>query len=98
MAKARDDTFFWTLVVFEVQSKSLTVHLHRLILFQVEGILFHVPKEELVKNSDIFASMFSLPPEEGKPAQGLDEDNPIQLAGVSANEFRALLLMLYPKP
>lgn len=65
---------------------------------KVENTLFRVPKERLVENSDIFESMFSLPSEEEKAAEGLTKDCPIKLHGLSSSEFRALMDILYPSP
>ncbi|KAI0697069.1 hypothetical protein C8T65DRAFT_662692 [Cerioporus squamosus] len=64
------------------------------VIFQVEGVLFKVPRRPFEQES-AFKDTFSLPSPNGE--EGLTDDNPIYLEGVTEEEFRPLLwVMLRP--
>ncbi|EUC54201.1 BTB/POZ domain protein [Rhizoctonia solani AG-3 Rhs1AP] len=66
-----------------------------LVAIQVEKTLFNVHKYQLVK-SEVFSDMFGVPKPEGdQPEEGSSPENPIELKGVSAADFTALLRVLY---
>ncbi|EUC54513.1 BTB/POZ domain protein, partial [Rhizoctonia solani AG-3 Rhs1AP] len=66
-----------------------------LVAIQVEKTLFNVHKYQLVK-SEVFSDMFGIPKPEGdQPEEGSSPENPIELKGVSAADFTALLRVLY---
>lgn len=43
----------------------------------------------------MFRGMFTSPPEEGKDPDGMSDDQPIRLPGVTVPEFEALMDYLY---
>ncbi|EMD39789.1 hypothetical protein CERSUDRAFT_81129 [Gelatoporia subvermispora B] len=69
-------------------------------VFRVEDTLFRVHRFLLQRDGSAFADMFSLP--RGASAshtlEGSDDANPIRLFGDSAENFRALLSVLYALP
>ncbi|KAG7449824.1 uncharacterized protein BT62DRAFT_963326 [Guyanagaster necrorhizus] len=66
------------------------------VIFLVGGQLYQVPRHHFEKSSDIFASMFSLPPDtESAVADGSDDDHPIELQGVESKDFECLLKVLF---
>ncbi|KAL5633924.1 hypothetical protein ACGC1H_005948 [Rhizoctonia solani] len=66
-----------------------------LVAIQVEKTLFNVHKYQLVK-SEVFSDMFGMPKPEGDQSEeGSSPDHPIELKGVSAADFTALLRVLY---
>ncbi|KAF8802633.1 hypothetical protein BYT27DRAFT_7215282 [Phlegmacium glaucopus] len=67
----------------------------QVVVFQVEDILFQVPRYQFEKNSEIFASTFLLPSGDRVP-EGSSEAAPFRLEGVSATDFRNFLAALYP--
>ncbi|PPQ79163.1 hypothetical protein CVT25_002791 [Psilocybe cyanescens] len=72
----------------------------QIVVFQVEDTLFQVLKNGFMVPGTPFEAMFALPvPAENveQPlAEGDSLTNPIVLSGVSTNEFRAFLRILYP--
>ncbi|KAJ7210502.1 hypothetical protein GGX14DRAFT_625811, partial [Mycena pura] len=68
------------------------------VIFKVEDVLFKVPRYLLERNSDTFASLFTLPAPAGSHAQteGQSDENPIVLEGISSIDFQWLLTVLYP--
>ncbi|ETW82157.1 hypothetical protein HETIRDRAFT_101348 [Heterobasidion irregulare TC 32-1] len=67
------------------------------VVFQVENILFRVPKCMLPDDEGAFADMF-LVPQGGKEKEGLSDDNPIVLPSqVTIFGFRCFLKVTYPQ-
>ncbi|KAJ7154433.1 hypothetical protein C8R43DRAFT_1001276 [Mycena crocata] len=64
------------------------------VIFQVEECLFKVPRYHFERSSEIFATMFSLPT--SAESEGLTDQNPIKLEGISSVDFERLLEVLYP--
>ncbi|KAJ7763582.1 hypothetical protein DFH07DRAFT_395903 [Mycena maculata] len=64
------------------------------VTFQVEDNLFKVPRYHFERNSEIFASTFMLPATHN--AEGVSDQNPIKLEGISSIDFERLLAVLYP--
>jgi len=67
-----------------------------MIIFQVEGKLFKVPRKPFEDQSDVFKSMFTLPPGHNAEVDGLTDDKPIHLDNIKKNDFRAFLQVLFP--
>lgn len=66
-------------------------------IFLVENKLFKVPKYMLVAESTVFRDMFALPSgENGAKVEGTSDENPIVLEDTRAEDFIALLKILYP--
>ncbi|KAJ7718601.1 hypothetical protein DFH07DRAFT_700851, partial [Mycena maculata] len=63
---------------------------------KVEGKLFKVPRRYFEENSEIFATIFTLPPGANSPLDGSDDDVPFKLEGIRSNDFHSLLKVLYP--
>ncbi|KAF9552798.1 hypothetical protein CPC08DRAFT_601941, partial [Agrocybe pediades] len=59
---------------------------------------FRVPTDGLIRESQFFSDMFSLPiPASGTTVEGVSDDKPIMLPeSISAESFRSLLRLLYP--
>ncbi|KAJ7798185.1 hypothetical protein B0H14DRAFT_2907677 [Mycena olivaceomarginata] len=64
------------------------------ITFQVEDRLFKVPRCHFERDSEIFATAYTLPAAE--KGEGLSDENPIILEGISSVDFERLLAALYP--
>ncbi|PBK86956.1 hypothetical protein ARMGADRAFT_1016986 [Armillaria gallica] len=60
------------------------------IILLVDGILYQMPRYLLEKHSEIFATMFTLP-QEGTMVEGSDDQHPIELQGISKDDFEPLL-------
>ncbi|EJC98678.1 uncharacterized protein FOMMEDRAFT_143095 [Fomitiporia mediterranea MF3/22] len=65
-------------------------------IFQVEDYLFKVPRRPFEDQSDIFRSMFLLPQGQSKLVEGMSDENPLVLEGISKKDFRAFLQVLLP--
>ncbi|KAK0454427.1 hypothetical protein EV421DRAFT_1896351 [Armillaria borealis] len=65
------------------------------IVVQVEDTLFRFPKHHLMRKSEVFRSMLSMPQGKSEP-EGVSDDHPIKLRGVSKIEFERLLQVLHP--
>ncbi|EIN06768.1 hypothetical protein PUNSTDRAFT_46162 [Punctularia strigosozonata HHB-11173 SS5] len=65
------------------------------VVFQVEDVLFSVPRQTLERNSIVFRDMFENPVPEGTDAEGVGDDNPIRLEGIELNDFEQLLDVLF---
>ncbi|KAL5532891.1 hypothetical protein ACEPAF_4665 [Sanghuangporus sanghuang] len=64
-----------------------------LTTFEVEDIMFRVPRLPFEAESQIFRDMFALPTD--VPADGNSDEMPLVLHGVSAKDFRAFLKVLF---
>ncbi|PIL33340.1 hypothetical protein GSI_04791 [Ganoderma sinense ZZ0214-1] len=66
------------------------------IVFLVEDVLFKVPRRPFEHESEVFSGMFALPPVNSPyGVEGSSDDNPIQLEGVTEDEFKALLWVMF---
>ncbi|KAJ7115564.1 hypothetical protein C8R43DRAFT_1156199 [Mycena crocata] len=65
------------------------------IVFQVENILFKVPRHYFEHHSEIFCTTFTLPPVANAP-EGSSDEIPFKLEGISSVEFHSLLKVMYP--
>ncbi|KAI0365158.1 hypothetical protein BV20DRAFT_925133, partial [Pilatotrama ljubarskyi] len=67
------------------------------IVFQVEDVLFKVSRRPFEEDSDGFSSMFTLPSSnQASVVEGTSDANPVHLHGVTADDFRSLLYVLFP--
>ncbi|KAF5341244.1 hypothetical protein D9611_006149 [Ephemerocybe angulata] len=68
------------------------------VVFKVENSLFKVPRDQFIAQSEVFAGMFLVPRPVGdeQSAEGGSDSNPIVLEGYKADDFKALLKVLYP--
>ncbi|KAF6750655.1 hypothetical protein DFP72DRAFT_774324, partial [Ephemerocybe angulata] len=69
------------------------------VVFKVENSLFKVPRGQFIAQSEVFAGMFLVPRpvgDEHESAEGGSDANPIVLEGYKADDFKALLKVLYP--
>ncbi|KAK0486311.1 hypothetical protein IW261DRAFT_1604477 [Armillaria novae-zelandiae] len=65
------------------------------VVFLVGGQLYQVPRYHFEKSSEIFAAMFTLPPDtKSAIMDGSDDDHPIELQGVESKDFECLLRVL----
>lgn len=62
----------------------------------MEDCLFKVPRKPFEEQADIFRSMFLLPSGSHAPIEGLSDDKPLVLEGVTKKDFRAFLQVLLP--
>ncbi|RXW18254.1 hypothetical protein EST38_g7602 [Candolleomyces aberdarensis] len=65
---------------------------------QVEEIVFEAPRYRFTEHSEVFEDMFHLPTGSNGDVEGRDEEHPIVLDGYKANDFSALMKVLYPEP
>ncbi|KAF9053517.1 hypothetical protein BDP27DRAFT_650524 [Rhodocollybia butyracea] len=67
-------------------------------VFLVDGMLYRIPLDILAAECDIFQAMMELPQpsSDDDSEEGLSDQNPIRLDGVSRNEFEQLLRILCP--
>ncbi|KAF4620939.1 hypothetical protein D9613_001092 [Agrocybe pediades] len=73
----------------------------QVVVFQVEDVIFEVLKSGFNVPGTIFEEMFALPQPtpaggDASSVEGNSRDNPIVLPGVSENDFRIFLRVLYP--
>ncbi|KAI8974157.1 hypothetical protein BD414DRAFT_524925 [Trametes punicea] len=67
------------------------------VVFRVEETLFRVSRRPFEDNTSAFQTMFSLPSlDHARGAEGTSDDHPIRIQGVTEDEFRALLYVLFP--
>jgi hypothetical protein len=93
-----DHNFDFQIVIFKVYIfPSSNVH-PRLSKFpkQVENTLFKVPRNGFKVPGTPFEAMFTLPQAETDNIEGSSLENPIHLPGVSVDNFRSFLRILYP--
>ena len=64
---------------------------------QVEEIVFESPRYRFTEHSAVFEDMFRLPNGSNGNVEGRDEEHPIVLDGYKANDFSALMKVLYPE-
>lgn len=65
---------------------------------KAEDTLFRVPKDRFEKMSDVFRTMFTLPSgTDCQQVEGNDDDHPLVLEGVHADNFHQILRLLYPE-
>ena len=93
--KKVDDSFYFQDAFFEVSVSIFCTLLLRCltcsyIAQQVQNTIFKIHRHEFVDNSPIFRDMFA-----ADITEGLVPDKPIQLEGVSANDFRQLMKVMY---
>lgn len=62
-----------------------------LITFLVEDQLFRIHRFLFRRESDFFEALFSLTPPKGQEEQGMNDENPLTLPGVTVAELEALL-------
>jgi len=60
----------------------------------VEDCLFRVPQELLENHSELFRTMFTLPPGGEESEEGRSESKPLYLDGVKKDDFRHFLSVL----
>ncbi|KAF8891870.1 hypothetical protein BD779DRAFT_153819 [Infundibulicybe gibba] len=92
----RDDTYYFhdiIILVFPVYVYGQRIAY--LPLIQVEQCLFKVPRFYLERESEVFRDMFQLP-SIGDNIHGLREEEPLRLDGISGEDFRQFLKVLYP--
>ncbi|KAJ6497542.1 hypothetical protein C8R45DRAFT_130647 [Mycena sanguinolenta] len=65
------------------------------VVFEVETILFKIPRFQFERHSGIFATTFSLP-NQPERAEGLSDGTPFKLEGIKGVDFERLLKVLYP--
>ena len=65
------------------------------LILIASGVAFKVYRRPFVEQSPVFRDMFSLP-QGVQSTEGTVDDHPIDLHGVTAAEFSALLRVLYP--
>ncbi|TBU29227.1 hypothetical protein BD309DRAFT_989924 [Dichomitus squalens] len=85
LSPRRDDEFYCQDVVFL-----------RSFPTQVGGVLFKVPRRPFEHDSKAFSDTFGLPPlNSAYGVEGSNDDNPIKLEGVTEEEFRPLLWVMF---
>ena len=67
-----------------------------ILVWQVEGCLFKVPKYHFVRSATIFPVSLDQPQEEVLNAEGYSEESPIFLPGTTKADFESLMKILYP--
>ncbi|EAU92834.1 hypothetical protein CC1G_03621 [Coprinopsis cinerea okayama7 len=70
------------------------------VVFQVENVLFKVPKYPFTDSGGVFGTLFSLPTPADSgcgEAEGSSNANPIRLDQTKVDDFRAFLKVLIPK-
>ncbi|KAH7877256.1 uncharacterized protein C8R40DRAFT_1040680 [Lentinula edodes] len=65
-------------------------------IFLVDNRLFQIPFAYLSNESEIFRGMADVPLPSDGTAEGMSDDHPIRLEGVSKEDFRQLLRVLCP--
>ncbi|KAG6333533.1 hypothetical protein ID866_5558 [Astraeus odoratus] len=65
------------------------------VTFLVEDRLFRVPRAPFEQESSVFLDMFSIPQGDKAVVEGLCDENPIRLDGVTKDDFEQLLKALF---
>ncbi|KAJ3929324.1 MAG: hypothetical protein NXY57DRAFT_900316 [Lentinula lateritia] len=65
------------------------------VIFEVENVLYKIPRARLVEESSLFETMFALPPGPGNSCEGEDDDHPITLPQIKRKEWECLLRLLF---
>lgn len=65
-------------------------------IFLVDNRLFQIPSHFLSSQSEVFQAMLELPLPSDGTIEGMSDENPIHLEGVSKQDFRQLLRVLCP--
>ncbi|KAF9025622.1 hypothetical protein BDP27DRAFT_1307336 [Rhodocollybia butyracea] len=65
------------------------------VVFQVEDVLYKIPRAKLVDESKVFETMFSLPIGEGNASEGTIDENPIHLEQLAKKDWECLLRLLF---
>ncbi|KAL7280222.1 hypothetical protein PYCCODRAFT_1463354 [Trametes coccinea BRFM310] len=66
---------------------------YELVYIRVQHSLFAIPRRYLEDNSDTFRALFTVRKVDGV-VEGMAEDNPLELHGIDANDFREFLCAL----
>ena len=94
--RARSQSYWFEVVVIDVRSAKIERRRVVLILLhQVEGCLYSIPKQVLASQSPVFEGMFDIG--DASVGEGTSEDKPIVLEGYRSSEFECLLKVLLPK-
>ncbi|KAL5490019.1 hypothetical protein ACEPAI_4852 [Sanghuangporus weigelae] len=64
-----------------------------LITFEVENILFRVPRRSFEMESSVFKEMFELPSDGS--SDGITDEKPLTLSGITVENFRVFLRVLF---
>lgn len=92
----RDDVYYCQVVVILVSYICPNVQRGgRLKSIQIEGVLFRIPRFVL-QDSEIFEVMFSVPVPKGTIVDGADDEHPLRLDGLHADDFRQFLRVVLP--
>ncbi|KAF9816789.1 hypothetical protein IEO21_03869 [Rhodonia placenta] len=67
------------------------------VVFLVEGTLFKVHRYFFIHGSNVFQGMFSMPSPAGEDSEGMSDERPIFLEGISSLDFARFLTMFYPR-
>ncbi|KIK58973.1 hypothetical protein GYMLUDRAFT_170302 [Collybiopsis luxurians FD-317 M1] len=67
------------------------------VIFQVEDILYSLPRARLMEESEVFEDMFALPQGVGKLSEGASDDNPIHLEQTKKTDWECLLKLLFQR-
>ncbi|KAF5354437.1 hypothetical protein D9757_014719 [Collybiopsis confluens] len=65
------------------------------VVFQVEQVLYKLPRHRFTEESSVFADMFALPQGAEKLTEGSDNDNPIRLEQTQRKDWDCLLKLLF---
>ncbi|KAL5529507.1 hypothetical protein ACEPAG_5492 [Sanghuangporus baumii] len=66
---------------------------YTLITFEVENILFRVPRRPFEAESSVFKEMFELPSDGS--SDGITDEKPLTLSGITVDNFRTFLRVLF---
>ncbi len=92
----RDDEFYCRDIIFQVRASFQLHHFMRTDLQKVEDVLFKVARRPFEQESTIFNDTLQLPSGHlTGECEGETDDNPIRLDGVTEEEFRALLWVMF---
>ena len=87
----------WDIVVFKVRpTLYLSTRVINCVGAQVEDTIFRVNRQGFATASPFFETMFRLPSGDNRKILGTTDDDPIVLEGHKADDFDALLRVLYP--